>query len=221
MVKNSREEIKCWWPVLALASPTLARPSSDIVRRWKAQRLLDNAEAAKEPKGPDSPRTFLTFCLKTIRISEQKTSLYLVVFSHFSGADIPQEAQSQRELPLLTWMKSVPLGHSCTAAASWLRFSTASWAHILRLPPYGYLADLWSFLQFLLQGLTPLNLGFCVGIKWDTMSGTPLWIMSCHANVRNWCVRLFYPLSSEWTAILEIHCSPSGSLYVDFGGMND
>lgn len=143
--------------------------------------------------------------------------LYLVVSSHFSRADIPQEAHSWWELPWLTWMKSVPSGYSRAArTTSQLHFSNASSAHIPRLLPYGYFSRPVELL-FILQGLTSLNLGFCVGIKWDNMGGSPLWVVQCDANVRNWCSRLFYPLSSEWTAILETYCSPSGSLYVDFG----
>lgn len=190
-------------------------------QKMKGPKASRQRRSCQATKGTRFIQDFPASHLKTIRISKQRTPLYLVVFSHFSRADIPREVQSQRELPRLTWMKGVPSGPNWTATASQLSFSTASWPHIPGLLPYGYFPDLWSLLQFLLQGLTPLNLGFCVGIKWNTMSGNPLWIMPCNANVRNWCVRTFYPLSSEWTTILEIHCSPSGSLYVDFRGMND
>lgn len=131
-----------------------------------------------------------------------------MVSSHFSsGIAIPQEA-CHDVLPSLTWTKNRPSGHSHAARpSSQLHVSSASSAHIPGLLSCGRFPDLWHLLLSFLQGLTSLNLGFCVGIKWDNHSGNSLWVMQCYAYFRKKrkkkkrYMRLFHPSSSEWTQL--------------------
>lgn len=100
-----------------------------------------------------------------------------------------------------------------TQSCCWNSITTAFQQCFLSPHPWAsavqQFSRLWSLLLLLLQGLTSLSLDFCVGNKWDNMGGSTLWGVHCYANVGNWCFRVFSPLSSEWTAILETDMSPN------------
>lgn len=131
---RTQEGIKCWLGGIGFSN--LSKTLKWHCQKMKGPKASRQRRSCQATKGTKFIQDFPTRSWKQSGYPNKRTSLYLVVFSHFSRADIPREVQSQRA-PRLTWMKGVPSGPNWTATASQL-----SLTHFLTphpgLPPYGY-----------------------------------------------------------------------------------
>lgn len=182
MVKNSRVGIKCCWPVLALASPTLARPSSDTVTDKGPNAYREN-RSCQGPKGTKSRFIHrIASCVKVlifhfyIWIKDIFISCgfqpFLQWHWHSSGGPVMDES------PLgLLGQRMCLLGRSCAARpTAQLHFSNASSVHIPGLLSCGHFPDCGICYCFFCKDW-PFWTFVSVGIKWDNMSGNSLWLV--------------------------------------------